>query len=110
MRYSLFLGLICMAFAGCQQSLVCTQELGITFGPPDTVIAIAQQFRARLEFTSCGGHQRWSGSPVWHSQEPAIASVDSASGLVSGKSVGQTLILGHDPYEQVDGTLRVTVR
>ena len=109
MSYRFVLLMTSLAMAGCDQPTACTTELGIAFGPSDTTIAVTQQFRARLEFTSCGGRERWNGSPVWRSQDPDIATVDSSSGLVTGRSPGQTTILGHDPYEEVDGTVRVTV-
>jgi hypothetical protein len=97
-----------LASTGCEG--LCTLELRASFQPSDTTIAVGQYFRPRLLLSSCGGRQRWYGSPIWRSQDAAIASVDSVYGFVTGRSPGQTVILGSDSSEHVNGSVLVTVR
>lgn len=50
-----------------------------------------------------------AGAPAFTSSNPAVATVDPASGVVTGVSAGQATITGDDPANNLSGSDTITV-
>jgi hypothetical protein len=73
-------------------SVSCTLELIVAFAPSPFILGVGESGNASLRLISCGGQLQTTGPYIWSSQNPAIASVDPVTGLVTGVSVGQTVL------------------
>ncbi len=91
----------------------CTQELGISIEPQTITLRSQEAVTPKVELLSCGGTQRLRDRYSWTSVNPAVATVDSKTGMVTGLSVGGTSIQvksktygmsGAIPVEVVDST------
>ena len=87
----------------------CTRELRVELRPPEQTITVGQTFTATVDLSSCGGRERLSDSFAWEAQEPAIVEVDAATGRITGKAPGETMVeVSGRKYGRV-GAVRVTV-
>jgi hypothetical protein len=71
---------------------VCTDELRVQFTPVDTTILVGEGFTASVQLATCGGAVSLADAFTWHSQDPSIATVDSLTGHVIGRSAGETRV------------------
>jgi hypothetical protein len=69
---------------------VCTRELRATLSPRDTAIAIAESFTPTVALSSCGGRERLTDTVSWTALDPAVITVDPATGRVTGRTPGAT--------------------
>jgi uncharacterized protein YjdB len=64
----------------------------------------------RLSVSACNGSPALGGTFGWHSSNPAIASVDSLSGLVHARAVGSATIIASQISDQtLKGAAAITV-
>jgi hypothetical protein len=113
MRFSLALlpGLLASACAPRQHAIeVCTQELRIYLAPRDTTLVVGESFRPRVHLASCGGRRHLTDSVVWKLGDAGIATVDSASGLVTARAPGETVVTGIGVRYGELGRIRLLVR
>ena len=88
----------------------CTQELRIHFTPAETTLVVGQAFTPSVELASCGGTQRLTDVYVWKVEDQGVASVNSATGRVTGRAPGETVVVATGArYGQLRG-VRVVVR
>jgi uncharacterized protein YjdB len=87
----------------------CTSELNFTIVPTAASIAVGQSVVTSMILTSCGGREHLADTFRWHSSAPAIASVDSLTGRVTGVAVGQATIMISALLYGVSGSMPVTV-
>src|SRR5437867_663648 len=83
--------LVCGLAGGCatnQPLTFCTRELRVRFSPSDTTVLSGQAFTSSVQLSSCGGAEILSDVVSWHSENPAVATVDSLAGRVTGRSPG----------------------
>jgi hypothetical protein len=73
--------------------MVCTQELGIRFSPRDTIIAPGQSFVATAATYTCGGTVVVPSTNIWGASDTTVLAVDSLSGRVTGRKIGQANVL-----------------
>ena len=110
---ALALALAAGAAAGCEQIRLpgeaCTLELRVDLRPPEQTIAVGQAFTATVELSSCGGRERLTDRFTWQARDPAVVDVDAATGRITGRAPGETLVevVGRK-YGRV-GAVRVTV-
>jgi uncharacterized protein YjdB len=100
-------GLVVTACSDFQQ---CSSQINQKFLPADTTIGVGEQFTAQVLVTTCDGRQILNSSPTWHSTDPAIASVDSLTGRVTGDGQGQTTITATGGFYTLKGNIPVTVK
>ncbi len=100
------------SIAGCIIPVSCDTVLGIRVQPRDTTIFVGQQFTAGMQLTNCGGTQVIAATFRFSTSDSSVATVDSLSGLVTGRSSGLAtiLIIPKGEYSSSSGTTRVTVR
>jgi hypothetical protein len=79
--------------SACQLPLACTDELGLEFSPRNPTVAVGQSFKASLELSSCGGRERWRPAVVWRTDDTLLVIVESGTGRVTGRAVGDALVL-----------------
>ena len=87
----------------------CTRELRVQFSPRDTSIVAGQAFTASVQLSSCGGAEALSDTFGWQAENPAVATVDSLSGQVVGRSPGATRVAANGEHYGPVGSLVVTV-
>ncbi len=88
---------------------VCTDELRVRFTPADTTIVLSQAFTASVRLSTCGGARSLSDTFTWASEDTSVATVDSRTGRVTGRGLGETHIAARGQRYGVLGGLRVAV-
>jgi uncharacterized protein YjdB len=88
----------------------CTSDLRISYSPPDTTIAVGQQFAMSLMLFGCGGRTPLTDTITFHSSDTTIAHVEMNSGLVTGRSSGTAVITGSAAHYHLDIPATVHVR
>jgi outer membrane biogenesis lipoprotein LolB len=88
---------------------VCTDELRVHFTPADTTILAGQSFSASVQLATCGGTVKLSDTFTWQSNDPAVATVDSATGRVVGRGPGEARIVARGAEYGLIGGLHLTV-
>ncbi len=105
-----------MASAACSSSSsepakeICPASVRIDYTPPDATLAVGQRFTASMKIYEC--HSDVPSAVAvsnWVSRDPEIVTVDSASGLLTAKSAGQTVLSAEADGHRYYG-LWVTVR
>ena len=97
MRFSpaLLPGLLASACGPRQHAIeACTEELRIYLAPRDTTLVVGESFRPRVALASCGGRRHLTDSVVWKVGDARVVTVDSASGLVTARAPGETVVTG----------------
>ncbi len=90
-------------------SPVCTRELQVDLRPVEQTITVGQTFTPSVELSSCGGKERVTDSFTLQAQDPAIVEVDDATGRITGKAPGETLVeVSGRKYGRI-GAVRVIV-
>ena len=60
--------------------------------PAETTVAVGGSYTARATFYSCGQFKPGNYPVRWQSNNPAIASIDSTSGVVTGRAIGDAYV------------------
>ena len=94
---------------GCEHT-ACTQELNFTMVPTAASIAVGQSVTTSMVLTSCGGREHLVDTYRWHSSAPAVASVDSLTGWVTGVAAGQATITISALLIGISGEVPIMVR
>ena len=102
--------LLCGALSGCTPIMGCTDDLQQRLAPTSTTITVGQEVRATAEFLGCRGSKRFSDEITWSSADPAVASVDTATGRITGRSPGTTSVTPRGAKYGVLQHVTVTVR
>ena len=85
-------------------------DLDIRFVPSEVTLVVGQTQTSRLELGACHFNRTVSDRITWTSDEPAVASVDSLSGQITGRSAGSTTVRARgDTYGYLGG-VHVTVQ
>jgi hypothetical protein len=71
----------------------CTDELRINLQPRDPTIAPGESFTAMIELSTCAGRERWRPEVVWRAQDTTVVRVDSLTGRVTGRAIGETQVV-----------------
>ena len=88
----------------------CTRELRVALSPRDTAIVVGESFTPRLALSSCGGREQLTDSSTWAAGDPAVVSVEAATGRITGLTPGATAVeVAGDRYGRL-GTVHVVVR
>jgi hypothetical protein len=83
-----------VSLAGCSElPLACTDELGIRFSPQSPTLAVGESVLASLELSTCGGRTRWKPTVVWRTDDTTVVAVDSTTGRITGRSVGDAIVM-----------------
>jgi len=103
--------LLGVALAGCDHAVTaCTDELRIALAPRDTAVAVGEGFTPAVALSSCGGRNRLVDTFTWVARDPAVVSVDPATGRTTGRAPGETAVeVSGARYGRV-GAVRVVVR
>jgi len=88
----------------------CDADLQVGVTPQDTTIRVGQQFPVHLTLLGCRGTRALSDTITYASANPAIAAVDSASGLVTGEAVGATSLTVTARHYRVTMHVGITVQ
>ena len=79
-------------------------EARVHFTPAETTIAVGHGFSASVALASCGGAQSLTDVITWQVENDAVASVDAATGRVTGTAPGETRVLATgERYRQLGG-------
>ena len=89
---------------------VCPADLRLRFGPRDTTVTVNARFTMRFTLLGCAGTRVLSDSVTWNSSDPAVATVDAATGTVTAVGVGTAEITGSAFHYHRSDIARVTVR
>ena len=60
--------------------------------PAEATVAVGGSYTARATFYSCGQFKPGNYPVRWQSNNPAIASIDSTSGVVTGRAIGDAYV------------------
>lgn len=88
----------------------CTRELRVHLAPTDTTILVDETFTATVALSSCGGRQQLWDTFTWRARDPAVVTVDSNAGTVTGRAPGETWLEITGRYYGMVGGPRVIVR
>src|SRR5436190_14423937 len=104
-------GFIASACAATDEPVVaCTRELRVHFTPAETTIAVGHGFSASVVLASCGGAQSLTDVITWQVENDVVASVDPATGRVTGRAPGETRVLATgERYGEV-GSVQIVVQ
>ena len=90
--------------------VACTRELRVHFTPAETTIAVGHGFSASVALASCGGAQSLTDVITWQVENDVVASVDPATGRVTGRAPGETRVLATgERYGEV-GSVQIVVQ
>jgi hypothetical protein len=94
---------------GCSNYLtMCTDELGFSVSPADTVVTAGSSFRPTVDLFSCGGRKHFGDDYAWSSSNVGVVSVD-ASGKVTAKSPGEATVTVTGAKYHFPGNIHVVV-
>lgn len=98
--------------AACSQPTgVCTDDLFSRVSPSATTLGVGQRAAASVELRGCGGSRVLADRITWTSEAPAIARVDSVTGVITGVAPGSTRVQPHgDRYGVALTSVAVTVQ
>ena len=103
-----------LALAGCDGSLTgynCTDELRSELQPRgEQQIAVGTSFTASIALSTCGGRERLSDAFTWSARDTLVVRVEPATGRVTGRSPGSTMVDVRGTRYGAVGTIPVIVR
>jgi hypothetical protein len=84
----------------------CDTVLSWSVTPTEATLAVGESITATAEANDCGG----PGVNIrWSSENPAVASVNAMTGLISGVTAGSTTIVGEDLSHYGIGPVQIPV-
>ena len=89
----------------------CSAEVKFDVSPTIVVVAPAQSATPTIRATSCGGREELA-VPDWRftSSDSMIATVDSISGRITGRRLGQTYVTARSRERGFTALVNVTVQ
>lgn len=107
-----FVGILvlCGILGACTPFTACTDDLRQRIDPTSMTLDVGQEASASAEFLGCGGSKRLADEITWSSADPAVASVDAATGRITGRSSGVTNVTPRGARYGVLHHVSVTVR
>jgi hypothetical protein len=87
----------------------CTDDLVLGVSPAERTIRVGETFTADAGALGCGGRHRLTDSWTWRAADSAVVGVDSVSGAITGRAVGETTVSPTGRKYGRNGDVRVTV-
>lgn len=103
-------GAAALLSAACLHPTGCDADLAVSFSPTDTTIAIGQSFRPRVRLATCGESKALSDTLRYSVDDSMIVRVDSVSGIMTGRAIGQTTATVTGAIYHVVARIAITVR
>lgn len=78
----------------------CDSDLTWRVTPTEANLAVGESITAEAEAFGCSGTEPLEEDMRWHSEDPAVASVNEMTGQIRAEAAGSTIIIGEDlgPY------------
>jgi hypothetical protein len=70
----------------------CPDDLLLRVDPTEATISVGESITATGEFRGCGGRQHLDDDILWSSADSSIARVDAATGRITGRTPGATVV------------------
>jgi hypothetical protein len=87
----------------------CTLELRVHLAPSDTTVAVGDTFEPVVRLSTCGGSKQLRDAFSLETEDPAVATVDPATGRITAIAAGETRVtVNGERYGRV-GAIRVAV-
>src|SRR4051812_26515534 len=88
----------------------CPDDLSLRVEPTVATIGVGESITATGEFRGCGGRQRLDDDILWSSADSTIARVDAATGRITGRVPGATVVEGRGARYGRLPPIAITVR
>lgn len=102
--------LLCGVLAGCTLPTGCPDDLRQRLDPQSATLAVGQEVRPTVVFLGCAGRTPLDDEVTWSSADPAVASVEPATGRITGRSPGTTVVTPRGARNGVVQHVTVTVQ
>lgn len=89
----------------------CTRELRVDLRPQaEQQLAVGASFTASVGLSSCGGRERVTDTFAWSARDPLVVEVEAATGRVTSRSRGTTVVEVRGARYGPVGAIPVVVR
>jgi hypothetical protein len=99
-----------LAACGQTEPTVCPADLRVRVTPHETTLVVGQRFQPRVEYLGCAGTKVLATPVVYGTNDPAVLSVDTASGRATAVSVGRATLTADAPAYHFPVQIAVMVR